>query len=268
MLYLIATPIGNLEDISLRALATLKIVDYILCEDTRHTRGLLERHGIDKPLLSYHQFNEKEREERICQDLRDGKSVALVSDAGTPLISDPGQVIASACIQAGLPFTAIPGPCSPVMALLLSGFDASRFQFIGFLPREQGVLREALRRALYYRGTTIAFESAQRLIHTLEEIVRIDPKREVAVARELTKMYEECLRNSAEELLKHFEKTAPRGEIVLLIREGKPPEEDLSIEELVGLLQEANGLSLKEAIRAAAILLGLPKKTVYKQIHS
>ena len=267
MLFVIATPIGHLADISQRALDTLRGCDLILCEDTRHSSILLHHYAIDKPLLAFHSFNEKKSEENILQKLRDGQTIALISDAGTPLISDPGQALVQACIKQNLPWTALPGPCSVIQALLLSGFSAENFQFIGFLPRETGPRQEALRRALYYRGTTIIFESPQRLIATLKVIETLDPPRTLAVARELTKTYEECLRGTAAELLVHFQEKEPRGEIILLVQEGKPPENDIGIEELVGLLQECNGLSLKEAIKTAAHFKHLPKSDVYRTIH-
>jgi 16S rRNA (cytidine1402-2'-O)-methyltransferase len=218
-------------------------------------------------LTSYHQFNEKKRKEEILSELRDGRRIALISDAGTPLISDPGLDLIRACILEGLPFTAIPGPCSIIQALVLSGFDSEGFQFIGFLPRARGGIRESLRRCLFYRGTSIAFESPQRLLSTLAVLHELDPQRMLAVARELTKTYEECRRGTASELTSHFEAHEPRGEIVLLIQEGKPPEEEIGVEELVGLMQELHGLTLKEAIKAAAKFRGLPKSHVYQTIH-
>ena len=267
MLYLIATPIGNLADFSQHAISVLRACDLILCEDTRHSRTLLQHHRIDRPLLAFHQFNEKSMEERVLRQLKEGRSIALISDAGTPLISDPGHALVRACIENDLPFTAIPGPCSIIQALVLSGFDSEHFQFIGFLPRKQNALESILRRALFYQGTTIAFESPERLCETLEVVVRIDPQRRVALARELTKMHEECVRATASEILNHFQTHPPRGEFVILIEKGKPPEMKMELEELVKLLQELHGLSLKEAITATAKLSDLPKKTVYQFIH-
>jgi 16S rRNA (cytidine1402-2'-O)-methyltransferase len=266
-LFIISTPIGHLGDISQRALDTLRACDLILCEDTRHSQILLRHYGIDKRLIPFHQFNEKSKEESILRDLEQGQSIALISDAGTPLVSDPGQALVRACIERGVPFTAIPGPCSIIQALVLSGFDAIRFQFIGFLPRDAGAIRTALRRALFFQGTTIAFESPQRLLDTLTILLEIDPNRELAIARELTKTFEECRRGKAADLLAHFQEHEPRGEIVLLIREGETVQEEIGVEELVRLLQEMHALSLKEAIKAAAKLKGVPKSDVYRQIH-
>jgi 16S rRNA (cytidine1402-2'-O)-methyltransferase len=266
-LFIIATPIGHLGDISQRALETIRCCELILCEDTRHSQILLRHYAIEKPLVSFHQFNEKKKEEEILRDLEQGKSIALISDAGTPLVSDPGQALVRACIERSLPFTAIPGPCSPIQALVISGFNAGHFQFIGFLPRETGHLKTALRRALFYLGTTIAFESPQRLLDTLAIVQELDPDRKLAIARELTKTFEECRRGTAAQLLAHFQEHEPRGEIVLLIKEGTPPQEEIGVEELVSLLQETHALTLKEAIKAAAKLRKMPKSEVYRQIH-
>jgi 16S rRNA (cytidine1402-2'-O)-methyltransferase len=268
MLFLIATPIGNLGDFSRRAIETLQECDVVLSEDTRHSKILLTSYGIHKPLLAFHQFNEATREEDILERLSQGIKIAMLSDAGTPLISDPGLSLVQACIREKIPFTAIPGPCSVIQALVLSGFDTASFQFIGFLPRKEGSLKEALRRALYYLGTTLAFESPQRLLDTLALIQELDPLRELAVAREMTKTYEECLRGTASQLLEYFSGKTPKGEIVLAIKEGKTPEEPLALEELVPLLQELHGLSLKEAIKLAAKLKQIPKRDVYKKFHS
>lgn len=260
MLFIIATPIGNLGDISQRALDTLQSSDAILCEDTRRSAILLDRYGIKKKLISYHKFKEKESLEKILEELQLGKRLALISDAGTPCINDPGQILVNACREKGIEVSAIPGACSLIQALVLSGFDSSRFQFIGFLPKNP---KETLRLAQAYPGTTVAFESPERLVDTLSAI---DPDREVAVAREMTKTYEECRRGKAKELLAHFQAHPPRGEIVLLIKEGKPSD-DLSLEELVEMLQEFHGLSLKEAIKQAAKLKDVPKRDVYKKFH-
>lgn len=260
MLSVIATPIGNLEDISPRALQALESCDAVLCEDTRRSSILMERYGIKKRLISYHKFKEKRVLEGILADLEAGSSLALISDAGTPCINDPGQMLVEACLERGLAVSVIPGACSVIQALVMSGFDTSRFQFIGFLPKKP---ETALRQALAYPGTTIAFESPERLVNTL---ALIDGKRRVAVAREMTKTFEECRRGAASEVLAHFQKHAPRGEVVLIIEEGKI-EDDLSLEELVQMLQELHGLTLKEAIKQAARFKDVPKRDVYKKFH-
>jgi 16S rRNA (cytidine1402-2'-O)-methyltransferase len=258
LLIIVATPIGNLEDLSPRALAALRAADAILCEDTRRTLILLDRFQIKKSLLPYHKFNEQESRDAILSRLEAGQTLALVSDAGTPCINDPGQRLVAACQEKGLAVQAIPGPCSIIQALVLSGFDTSQFQFIGFLPKKP---KAALKRAMGYPGTTVAFESPERLVDTL---ALIDPAREVAVVREMTKIHEECRKGLAGELLAHFQQKPPRGEIVLLIGQGPLPS-DLTLQELVEMLQELHGLSLKEAIKEAAHLQKVPKREVYKQ---
>lgn len=264
MLFLVATPIGNLSDISLRAIDTLKSVDVIYCEDTRRSSILMKEYEVHKPLFSYHLFNERQYLEQILGRLRAGEKVALISDAGTPCLNDPGAILVQACVKEGLPFTAIPGACSPIVALLLSGMDAGRFQFVGFLPRKPD---EVLRGALGYGGTTVAFESPERLVETLEALAKMDPERQVAVAREMTKTYEECQRGKAGELAEHFRKKGVKGEICLCIAGGKLPAEQMPLDELIVALQELHGVSLKEAIKLAATLTGRPKSEVYKSVH-
>lgn len=265
MLYLVSTPIGNLDDISQRALDTLKSCDLIFCEDTRRSLILLDRYGIQKKLLSYHKFNEKKSLDGILTDLESGMNIALISDAGTPCINDPGHILVVACIEKKIPFTLIPGACSPILALVLSGMDTSCFQCIGFLPKSG--TKKILMQSLSYPGTTIAFESPSRILGILEEIHELDPERRVAVAREMTKTYEECLRGRPKELFEHFEKTPPRGEIVLVIAGGGIAD-NLSLEETIAMLQEFHGLTLKEAIKAAAVLKKIPKREAYQFIHT
>ena len=265
LLFLVSTPIGHLEDLSQRAIQTLQECDAILCEDTRRSSILLNRYGIHKPLISYHKFKEAALQEKILQDLQNGKNLALISDAGTPCINDPGQKLTSACIEQNIPFTAIPGPCSIIQALVLSGLETDRFQFIGFFPKNP---RESLRQILYYPGVTIAFESPDRLIDTLKIIHELDPLRKLAVAREMTKTFEECKRGCPNELICYFDTKKVRGEIVLMIDQGKIKEEEMPLEELVYMLQELHGLSLKEAIKQAARFKDLPKKEIYKKIHN
>ncbi len=260
MLFIVATPIGNLSDISQRALQTLQACDAILCEDTRRSSILLDRYGIKKPLISYHKFKEKQALERILADLEGGRQLALISDAGTPCINDPGQILVEACLKRGLAVSAIPGPCSMIQALVMAGFDTSRFQFIGFLPKKP---ESVLRQAMGYPGTTVAFESPERLVDTL---ALIDGEREIAVAREMTKTFEECRRGKAADILTHYRAHPPKGEIVLLIGEGKSPD-DLSLEDTVAMLRELHGLSLKEAIKEAARLKDVPKRDIYKRFH-
>jgi 16S rRNA (cytidine1402-2'-O)-methyltransferase len=266
LLYLVSTPIGHLDDISKRALDTLGLCDVIFCEDTRRSSILLNRYNIQKRLVSYHKFNEKKSLDTLLEHLEAGQNIALISDAGTPCINDPGLILIQACIEKKIPFTLIPGPCSPILALVLSGMDSSRFQYIGFLPKSGEI--KILRQALGYPGTTIALESPSRILDTLETIKKIDPERKLAIAREMTKTYEECLRGTATELLDHFKGKDPKGEIVIVIAGGALPKEDLPLEELIEMLQNLHGLSLKEAIKTAAILKKIPKRDVYKYIHT
>ncbi|MES2122921.1 MAG: 16S rRNA (cytidine(1402)-2'-O)-methyltransferase [Chlamydiota bacterium] len=270
MLYLVATPIGNLGDFSFRAIETLKTCDYILCEDTRHSRILLQHYSIDIPLYSFDKFKEAQKEERVIGDLQEGKNVALISDAGTPLISDPGEALVKRCRELNLEVTAIPGASAVTTALILSGLPAAPFQFIGFLPKKQQELQHTLSRALFYRGTTICYESPHRIVETLTELQKLSPSTPLCIARELTKQYEECLSGTAQELLEHFEKHPPRGEMVLLLAPLPPahPFEEWDLKQLVAHLQDELSLSKSEAIKLAAEFHHIPKRQVYKEFFN
>lgn len=265
MLFLVATPIGNLSDFSQRAIDTLKSVDLILCEDTRHSQILLKHYQIQKPLQSHHQFNEKKTLIPLLTKLKEGQNIALISDAGTPAISDPGSILCQACIEEKILFTVIPGACSVTTALLLSGLPTEPFQFMGFIPLKK--TETFLQKCLFYSGTTLCFESPKRLCKTLEKLKALVPDRPLAVLRELTKTFEEALRGTPTSLLEHFEKTPPKGEIILAIGAGSYPEKLPSLEELIPLLKQEGNLSLKEAIHLAAKLTGHPKKDVYRSVH-
>jgi 16S rRNA (cytidine1402-2'-O)-methyltransferase len=217
VLYLISTPIGNLGDISFRAIEVLRSCDYILCEDTRRSLQLLNHYQIKKPLKSYHKFNEKRRSQEIIRDLKEGLAICLISDAGTPGISDPGEILIQHCHEEGVEMSVIPGACAAIAALTLSGFTTERFQFIGFLPKKKGALSRMLSEFLTYDGTSICYESPFRLLKTLQLLATLNQTAQVAVVREITKIHEECIRGTTEELFAHFTKKAPRGEIVLLI---------------------------------------------------
>ena len=217
MLYVVATPIGNLSDITLRALEVLKSVDLIAAEDTRHSGMFLTHFGIKKPLLSYHEHNEAMRTAQLAERLAEGKNVALITDAGTPALSDPGARLIRACIERGLPLTVIPGPSSILAALVGSGFSTERFYFGGFLPVKSGQRERELRATAERGETTIFFESPYRLTKTLAGCTGIMPDRQLCVARELTKKFEEFRRGTASELLAHYEAHPPKGEIVLVI---------------------------------------------------
>ena len=217
MLYVIATPIGNLGDITLRALDVLKSVDLIAAEDTRHSGILLKHFGIKKPFISYHEHNEAKRTSQLVERLMRGENVALITDAGTPGLSDPGLRLIRECIQHELPFTIIPGPSSILTALLGSGFSTARFCFRGFLPVKSGQRERELRAAADRDETIIFFESPYRLIKTLTGCVDVMGDRRLCVARELTKKFEEFRGGTASELLAHYQTHPPKGEIVLVI---------------------------------------------------
>jgi 16S rRNA (cytidine1402-2'-O)-methyltransferase len=217
MLFVVSTPIGNLGDITSRALEVLKSVDVIAAEDTRHSGMLLKHFEIKKPFLSYHEHNEAMRTAQLVDRLAAGENVALITDAGTPGLSDPGTRLIRECIKRSLPFTIIPGASSILPALVGSGFSTEKFCFRGFLPAKSGQRERELRAAINREETTIFFESPYRLIKTLAACADIIPDRELCVARELTKKFEEFRRGTAGELLAHYEAHPPKGEIVLLI---------------------------------------------------
>lgn len=217
MLFVIATPIGNLGDITLRALEILKDVDLVAAEDTRHSGILLKRYQIDKPLISFHEHNEAMRTAQLVERLGAGEKIALITDAGTPGVSDPGARLIRECIKRGLDFTIVPGPSSILTALVGSGFSMEKFFFGGFLPTKSGQRERELRAAATREETSIYFESPYRLTKTLKASIGMLQDRQLCVARELTKKFEEFQRGTAAELLTHYEKRPPKGEIVLLI---------------------------------------------------
>ncbi len=217
MLYIVATPIGNLGDITLRALESLKSVDAIAAEDTRHSGRLLQHFQIKKPLISFHEHNEAMRTAQLAERLATGENIALITDAGMPGLSDPGARLIRECIRRDLPFTIIPGASSVLTALIGSGFDNVQFCFRGFLPVKSGGRGRELRAAGERVETTIFFESPYRLTRTLAICVEVMPERQICVARELTKKFEEFRRGKASELLAHYEAHPPKGEIVLVV---------------------------------------------------
>ena len=216
-LYLVATPIGNLEDITLRALRVLKECDFIAAEDTRHSGQLLKHFGISKPLLSYFQFNEAKRSEEIIERLRRGEKVALVTDAGSPGISDPGERVVKAAISAGFRVEAVPGACALIAALTASGLPTEEFHFIGFLRHKSGQRRKQLDQLKTFDGTLILYESPYRIEKLLTELNEVLPERTVVLARELTKKFEEFLRGTPRELLEILKKRSLKGEFVVLV---------------------------------------------------
>ncbi len=221
MLYIVSTPIGNLKDITLRALETLKNVDLIAAEDTRHTRKLLTHYGIHIPLTSYFEHNKFVKGPYIIEQLKQGRNIALVTDSGTPGISDPGYRLIQLAIQNEIPLTAIPGPTALIAALVLSGAPSDRFIFEGYLPVKSGTRRKRLREILDEKRTVIFYESPHRLLKSLQDIQEILGDREIVTLRELTKKFEQIIRGSSATVLEHFQKHSPRGEFVIVIK-GKP----------------------------------------------
>lgn len=271
-LYLVPTPIGNLKDITLRALETLKEADIIAAEDTRQTLKLLNHFEIKKPLLSYHKFNEQNKSDKIIELLMEGKKVALVSDAGTPGISDPGSVIVDRCIEKMIDFEVLPGATAITTALVYSGLDTTKFLFRGFLPRENKDRRIITDELLRSQETIIFYEAPHRLLDTLTYLLDTFGDRRIAVCRELTKVYQEIYRATLSEAMNYFMENKPRGEFVLVL-EGKRLEEikeekretwaNLSIEEHI-LKYMNDGINKKEAIKLVAKDRELPKNEVYK----
>ncbi len=221
MLYLVGTPIGNLEDITLRALTVLKDVDLIAAEDTRHSGNLLRHFEIRKPLLSYHEHNDARRSEELIQRLIAGEKIALITDAGMPGFSDPGSRLVRKCIEHEVAFTIVPGVSAITTALLGSGFSLESFSFRGFLPVKAGQRERELRTVIEHPETTIFFESPYRLTKTLAACAFLLPERELCVARELTKKFEEFRRGRAADLLAHYEKHPPKGEIAIIVSGNK-----------------------------------------------
>jgi 16S rRNA (cytidine1402-2'-O)-methyltransferase len=257
------TPIGNLEDVTLRVLAVLAAADVIACEDTRHTRRLLDRHGITASLVSYHEHNERARAQELAQRIAAGALVALVSDAGMPLISDPGFELVRACLAAGLAVEVLPGPSAAVTALVASGLPAGRWCFAGFLPRARGELESLLASA---RETLVAYESPRRLAATLAVLAALDPERPVAVCRELTKLHEEVRRGSAAELAERYRESPARGEVVIVC--GAAPagsaDREQALESLRGLIDA--GARARPAAAAVARLTGLSANELYRAL--
>lgn len=272
ILYIVPTTIGNLKDITLRALEVLNDVDLIAAEDTRQTLKLLNHFEIKKTLISYHKYNEKNKSEDIINLINEGKKIALVSDAGMPGISDPGSVIVKCCIEQGVKFEVLPGATAFTTALVYSGLDTTKFLFRGFLPRENKERKPIIQDIINCQETIILYEAPHRLLDTLSFLLSNLGDRKIAVCRELTKLYEEIYRGSISESVNYFQVNKPRGEFVLVI-EGKRIEDieeekksiwiDLSIEEHI-LSYINNGISKKEAIKMVAKDRNLPKNEIYK----
>ena len=256
------TPIGNLEDVTLRVLSALREADLVACEDTRRTRTLLDRYGVKAKLVSYHEHNEEKRSAELVKRMGEGATVALVSDAGMPLVSDPGYVLVRACVAAGLPVEVLPGPSAALAALVASALPSDRWRFAGFLPRKKGELRRALSEP---GGTLVAFEAPGRVPATLKVLAEVDPERDVAVCRELTKVHEEVVRGSASELAERYAGASPKGEVVLVI--GAAPEGAVEVDEtaLAALAKLVDaGAKPRAAAQVVAELTGSSANALYK----
>ena len=264
-LYIVATPIGNLEDITLRALKTLKSVDLIACEDTRHTLKLLNHYEISKPLISYHRHNEEIKSEILMEKLKKGEQIALVSDAGTPGICDPGQEIIKQCIIENIEIVPIPGACAMVNALICSGIDTSEFTFLGFLPLHKKLRKVKIEEIKNSNKTIIMYEAPHKLKNTLMDLKDVLGDRNLVLAREITKIHEEFLRGTIDELLEKIQDI--KGEFVIIIEKGEFVEENdlnnLSLEEHYKFY-EKQGIDKKEIIKKIAKDRNMPKNEVYK----
>ncbi len=264
-LYVVGTPIGNLEDISLRALRILGEVDLIAAEDTRRTRKLLTHYGIKRPLSSYHEHNKLTKLDELLSTLQQ-KDVALVSEAGMPGLSDPGYELIEAAIARGIPVVPVPGPSALITALVVSGLPTDSFLFLGFLPRRQKERRHLLASVARERHTLVAFEAPHRLRASLADLKDVLGDRRIALARELTKMYEEVWRGSVSQALDHFEENPPRGEFTLVIEGAKEEQVRWDQGQVMEALAEllAEGVKRKQAVKAVSELAGWPKREVYK----
>jgi 16S rRNA (cytidine1402-2'-O)-methyltransferase len=260
-----ATPIGNLRDLTLRVLDALGEADAIACEDTRHTRVLLERYALTAPLVSLHEHNEGPRSVELLARIVAGETIALVSDAGMPLVSDPGFVLVRACLQEGVGVEVLPGPSAVTTALVASGLPAERWLFAGFLPRKRAELTRLFASA---EQTLVAFESPRRLAATLATLAALDPQRPAAVCRELTKLHEEVRRDRAAALAEHYGRTAPRGEIVLVVGAAAPGAGARA--EALDALRElvAAGARPRPAAGAVAKLAGVGANELYRALAS
>lgn len=269
-LYIVATPIGNLEDITLRAIKILEQVDIIAAEDTRHTLKLLNHLNISKPMISYHRHNEEVKTDELIKKLLEGKNIALVSDAGTPVISDPGEEIVKKCLENEIKVIPIPGPCAAITALIASGIDAKEFTFLGFLPLNKKNRKEKLEQIEKQTNTTILYEAPHKLIQTLEELRDITRERKIVLAKELTKIHEHYITGTAEELKNSIQE--PKGEHVIIIEKNEKTAEQEQKETLNKLslkehykYYEDKGLDKKEIIKRIAKDRNVSKNEIYKK---
>lgn len=268
ILYICATPIGNLEDVSIRLLKTLRQVDMIACEDTRHTLKLLNHYKITRPLTSYHQHSKADKEDYILEQLQAGKKIALVSDAGMPGISDPGTKLVKKAIEHGIRIEVVPGPSAVISALSLSGMDTASFIFAGFLPSRRGERKKAIEALARETRTLVLYEAPHRLADTLRDLQEIlGEERQMAVMREMTKLHESVARGTVGELAAFFAQNKPRGEITMVISPYTPPVAgEVSMEQIIYEAQELidQGIEKKEAFKMKAREYKIAKSTIYK----
>lgn len=269
-LYLVGTPIGNLSDLSERAKKVLSEVDFIAAEDTRVSGAMLSKFGIKKPLCSYYEHNKKQKGEGIAERLAAGESCALVTDAGMPAISDPGEDIVRLCAERGIPVSVIPGPCAAVSALAVSGLFTGKFAFEGFLPTASGDRREAIEEVKTEKRTLIFYEAPHRLTKTLDELFAALGDRKIALCRELTKINEEVIRTTLSGAVEYYKAATPKGEFVLIV-EGSPKEEENSLAKTLTIEEHvahyiSQGMTKNDAIKAAAHDRGVGKSEIYNKI--
>lgn len=264
ILFIVSTPIGNLEDITLRALRVLKEVDVIAAEDTRHTLKLLNHYNISKPLISYWSEKEKAKAEEVMERLNSGQSVALVSDAGTPGISDPGAVLIRRAIDEGIDIVAVPGPSAIISALSVSGFATEEFCYVGFLPVKQSQRLRVLKELSLEKRTLVIYEAPHRIVQSVGDMAEVLGSRKAIIAREMTKLFEEIMRGSIADLRQRLDESKIAGEYVVVI-EGRTEETGASIDDAMGevRLLMKKGLGRKDAVRKVAAEYGLSKKELY-----
>ncbi len=266
-LFVVSTPIGNLEDVTLRALDVLRNCQLIACEDTRTTKKLLARYGIETNLTSYHEHNEVEKSQRLLEELKEGKDVALVSDAGTPSVSDPGWRLVNLSIENNIEVVPVPGPSAVLSALVVSGLPTDSFLFLGFFPRTVGKRKELLKDVKDYPYTLIFYESARRLSGTLSVLLEILGDRGICVAREMTKLYEEAIRGSVSEVISVLsERDSVKGEVTVVLEGNREGRKKISTEETQKTLRamKERGVALSDAVRAVCESSGASKNSVYR----
>ena len=261
MLYFVATPIGNLKDITLRAIEVLKSVDEIACEDTRHSLGLLNAYEIKKPLFAYHKFNERESGEKIIEKLKNGKNIAVITDAGMPVVSDPGNILAQMLIENGLDFTVVPGACAFVSALVLSGLDSSKFCFLGFMPSKSSERKEFLEKYKNLDMTLVFYSAPHDVKKDIESIYSVFGERRAVAVKEITKLHERAERFNLSENLS----SDPKGEYVILVEGGKQENQNLALTEKEHIeFYIKQGIDKKEALKRVAKERGVSKSSLYK----